>query len=251
MALIMITNDDGVRSRGIAALVEVAQKYGEVVVVAPMSSQSGMSHAISVFKPLKVTKYDGIPGVKCYAVDGTPVECVKLGVHALLNRKPDLILSGINHGSNTSVSVHYSGTLGATREGGMLGILSCGVSLDDYSEDADFSCCKRIADKVIGELLAGNIPAAGFYSLNVPKGDVREVRWTRMETGHWNEKPYKYTDPFGNDYYWLDGAFVSDKGQVDVDDMVMKQGFASLTPMTLDATDTASFEEGAGLTISL
>ena len=251
MALIMITNDDGVRSRGIAALAEVARRYGEVVVVAPDKSNSGMSHAISVMEPLKVVPYEGIEGVKAYAVGGTPVDCVKLGVYGLLDHKPDLLLSGINHGTNTSVSAHYSGTLGAAREGGMMGIVSCGISQEDHAADADFSVSMRIADKVIGELLAGRLPKAGFYSLNVPKGDVSEVRWTSMEMGRWVEKPYKYTNPFGEDYYWLDGSFIGDGGHGDTDDALMRQGFATLTPLSLDATDREAFEKGKGLTINI
>ena len=133
----------------------------------------------------------------------------------------------------------------------MLGIVSCGISLENDRNGSDFTSAQRVSDKVIGELLAGRLPKAGFYSLNIPKGDVGEVRWTSMEMGRWVETPYEYTDPFGVENYWLDGRFISDEGQVDTDDVVMHQGFATLTPLTLDVTDRAAYEANKGLTILL
>jgi 5'-nucleotidase len=142
--LILITNDDGVLAGGLEALTEVAAEFGDVVVVAPDDSQSGMSHAITIKQPIRLDNRKTINGLNIFSCSGTPVDCIKLALNQLLDRKPDLVLSGINHGSNASVSVLYSGTMAAAIEGGVNGIRSIGFSLLDYSKDSDFTLAKDI-----------------------------------------------------------------------------------------------------------
>ena len=238
--LILISNDDGVSAKGIHALAEVASRFADVVVAAPDGSYSGKSHAITVLDELRVRRVDDFSGaLAAYAIKGTPVDCVKLAFHGLVPRRPDLIISGINHGSNASVSVHYSGTIGAAREGALLGITSCGFSLDSYDDDADFSQAQVVADRVISALLSGELASARFYNVNVPLGVVRGARLCRMALAHWVERPIRFSPPFGpDDIYWLDGSFVNDNpDDSDTDVALLANGFATITPLLLDATD--------------
>ncbi len=237
--LILITNDDGIAAKGIRQLVRAASRHGQVVVVAPDKSYSGFSHAISVMHPFCVKKHEIEGAVAAYAIDGSPVDCVKVGVHTLLERKPDLILSGINHGVNSSVSVHYSGTLGAAREGAMIGVRSLGFSLADYSAEPDMNEAVRIADGLIAKALEMKDDADVFYNVNIPATEqVKGVKVSRLAQGYWIEKPTTFTDPFGKKYIWLDGEYVNtDLARTDTDEHWLALGYATISPCKHDACD--------------
>ena len=243
--LIMITNDDSIYSRGIRALAQIAQRFGRVVVIAPDSSNSGKSHSFTVCKPLLVNEGQYIQGVKCYAVSGTPVDCVKIGVHTLLPRRPDLILSGINHGGNYSSSVHYSGTLGAVREAAMLGIRGIGFSYCNDNHDTLFESVEPIIDRVIENALRSEAPKNTFFSVNIPIGEVKGLKESRIAKGHWNESSVSFEDPYGQKYYWLEGTYINDEaGATDTDMYWLSKGYATISPVSIDATDHNSIGKG-------
>ncbi len=234
----MITNDDGVMAPGIRVLSEVALRYGDVVIVAPDGSNSGKSHSFTVCDELRIRRCAGFGRAVCYAVKGTPVDCVKLGYHGLVDRRPSVILSGINHGSNTSISVHYSGTLGAAREAAMVGVVGIGFSYANNDEGADLEEASRVADAVVGAYFEGRLPKSSFLSVNIPRGRVQGVRIARMAMGKWVERPIHYRSPMGQEMYWLDGSFDNyDKDAEDTDEAMIARGWASITPFRLDVTD--------------
>ncbi|MCQ2230108.1 MAG: 5'/3'-nucleotidase SurE [Bacteroidales bacterium] len=248
--LILISNDDGIEAKGIKVLAEVAAKYGDVVVAAPNKGYSGQSHSFTVGAPLRVRKYDmGIPGVDGLMVWGSPVDCIKLGYHGLVSRKPDLILSGINHGTNTSSSVHYSGTLAAAREAALLGVKGIGFSIDDESKDADFTHALPIVERVISWALGDNGPSNVFYSVNIPYGNnIRGIKTVRIANGYWREDYHSAEDPDGDKYYWLMGSFIdTTKDAQDTDVYWLQQGYATLCPCMLDATNYTEMERLSGL----
>lgn len=238
---IMITNDDGYLSQGIRVLAEEAMKYGEVVIVAPESGQSGKSHAITVCEPLKHKKHDdyGLSGVEVWSVKGTPVDCVKLGIHQMMDgRRPDIILSGINHGGNFASSVHYSGTLGAVREAALLGIRGIGFSYFDYDPKADMSPAREVVARLLPRLISFNWPASTFMNVNMPMGKSKGLHVCPVGQGHWFEKPNKVTDPFGQSYTWLEGEFIDDEhAGSDSDYHWLLQGYTTISPCKLDVTD--------------
>lgn len=243
--LILISNDDGIQVRGIQALAKVAAKYGDVVVVAPDKGYSGQSHSITVGNSLKVTDYNiGIDGVKAYMVSGSPVDCIKLGYHALVSRKPAIVLSGINHGSNTSSSVHYSGTMGAVREGALLGIKGMGFSLANNDETADLTTSMQIADKLIAWLLAEKISADTYFSVNIPSVEkVQGIKIVRMSDGHWREDYHMAEDPWNGKHYWLVGTFINDEpNATDTDEYWLMKNYVTLCPLKLNVTATDVYE---------
>lgn len=249
--LIMVTNDDGIRASGIKALAFVAERYADVVVVAPDGSYSGKSHSFTVMDELRTRKAMGFGHIEAYAVKGTPVDCVKLGVYGLVPRTPDLVLSGINHGSNTSISVHYSGTMGAAREAALIGIPSIAFSLANYSEDADFEEAQKVVDAVLSKFFDGQLPQAETYNVNIPYGKVNGVRLARMAMGRWIERPIKQTSPFGQDIYWLDGHFEDDEPEAaDTDEAMVARGYAAMTPLLLDVTDYGTLEHANDFSIN-
>lgn len=236
--LIMISNDDGVEANGIRALAEVALRYGDVIIVAPDGPNSGKSHSFTVMDELRVRRVAGFGSALCYAVKGTPVDCVKLGFYGLTPRKPSLVLSGINHGSNTATSVHYSGTLGAAREAAMLRIPALGFSFANSDENADLTEPCRVADAILSSFFAGQLPTADYLSVNIPKGRVGGIRYGRLAMGRWIEKPTHYQNIFGQDFYWLDGRYENDDaGADDTDEAIIAHGWAVITPLKLDVTD--------------
>jgi len=238
--LILISNDDGIEAKGIKELAKVASKYGEVVVAAPNKGYSGQSHSITVGTPLRVRKHDmGIEGVTGLMVWGSPVDCIKLGYHGLVSRKPSLVLSGINHGTNTSSSVHYSGTLAAAREGALLNVKGIGFSIDDENKDADFSHAIKVVDKVIEWALKESTPSNIFYSINIPSGsEIKGIKPVRLASGYWREDYHSAEDPDGDRYYWLIGTFVdTTKEANNTDEYWLKQGYATICPCKLDVTD--------------
>ncbi len=239
--LILVTNDDGITSQGIRELVEISKKLGDVVVVAPDSPQSAMGHAITISKPLRLDLVDHLfEGVIAYTCSGTPADCVKLAKHLVLkDQKPDLVVSGINHGSNTSISVLYSGTMSAAIEAALEGIPAIGFSLCDYSSNADFSHVRSHVEHVIKQALKNGIPEATALNVNFPSiklGEVKGIKICRQARARWTEKFDERLDPNGRAYYWLTGEFVNeDKGE-DTDEYLVSQGYATIVPCAFDLT---------------
>jgi len=240
MTNILISNDDGIHAPGILALIEVAREFGRITVVAPNSPQSGMGHAISVGKPLRINEEsltdDHLVG---YAVSGTPADCVKVATGVIMDQQPDLIISGINHGYNSSVSAIYSGTLSAAREGALQGIASIGFSLGNYQHEADMTTAQAVARAVIAQALAQPLQPGQLLNVNVPDvplNELKGIRVVRQAMGRWVEEFDERTDPHGRKYYWLTGNFaLQDEGD-DTDIHALRAGYASVTPMTHDLT---------------
>ncbi|MEM7656343.1 MAG: 5'/3'-nucleotidase SurE [Bacteroidota bacterium] len=245
---ILISNDDGIQAPGILALVEVAKEFGDVTVVAPDSAQSGMGHAISIAKPLRVYKEILPDGTLGYALSGTPADCVKFATGVMMKEPADLVLSGINHGANSSVSSIYSGTLSAAREGAMQGLPSIGFSLCHFLHDGDMSAAKAIARKVIAESLKKELQGGYLLNVNIPYlplEEIKGIRITRQAKGRWIEEFDERVDPFGRKYYWLTGNFaLMDEGE-DTDEHAIRNGYVSVTPMIHDLTDYPHREEMA------
>lgn len=237
--LILVVNDDGITAPGIKALVESVMPLGEVVVVAPDSPQSGMGHAITINKPLRLQEVHVLEGIRSFACSGTPVDCVKIAVDKILHRKPDLCVSGINHGSNSSINIIYSGTMSAAVEASLEGIPSVGFSLCDYSHEADFEPSQKYVRYVAEQLLKNGIPKHSLLNVNIPKlpsGDIKGVKICRQAHAKWEEEYVERTDPFGRPYYWLTGKFVNyDKGQ-DTDEWALANGYVSVVPVQHDLT---------------
>lgn len=238
--LILVTNDDGITAPGIAATVEVMKKLGKVVVVAPDSPQSGMGHAITINKPLRLDKNHQFgPDVESYQCSGTPADCVKLAVDKVLHRKPDLLVSGVNHGSNSSINVIYSGTMSAAVEGAIEGITAIGFSLLDYSWEADFEASKDVIYKVASNVLKHGLPEATLLNVNIPKGglkDLNGIKICRQARAKWVEEFDQRQDPYGRNYFWLTGKFNNlDKGE-DTDEWALAHNFVSVVPVQFDLT---------------
>jgi 5'-nucleotidase len=238
--LILISNDDGITAPGILATVEVMKYFGEVVVVAPDSPQSGMGHAITINKPLRLVKNQQFgPEVESYHCSGTPADCVKLAVDKVMHRKPDLLISGFNHGSNASINVIYSGTMSAAMEGAIEGITSIGFSLCNFSWDADFSASKVYMHKVVKQVLEHGLPEGTLLSVNipdVPESDIKGLKVCRQARAKWVEEFDHRQDPHGRDYYWLTGKFVNmDKGE-DTDEWALANNYVSVVPVQYDLT---------------
>ncbi|UZD23233.1 5'/3'-nucleotidase SurE [Algoriphagus halophytocola] len=238
--LILVSNDDGITSKGIRVLVSAMQKLGEVVVVAPDSPQSGMGHAITIGETLRLTEEETFQGIKAYKSSGTPADCVKLAKHYILkDRSPDLIVSGINHGSNTSISVLYSGTMSAAIEGALEGYPSIGFSLCDYSSDAEFSHVEEWVEKIANQVLQNGIPKGIALNVNFPpkqKENIKGIKVCRQAEAKWQEEFDERVDPNGRRYFWLAGNFVNfDKGE-DNDEWAIANNYIAIVPCQYDLT---------------
>jgi 5'-nucleotidase len=238
--LILITNDDSIVAPGIRALIAVMKEIGDVIVVAPDSPQSAMGHAITINNTLTLDKISLDKDIENeYSCSGTPVDCVKMAVHEILKRKPDLCVSGINHGSNSSINVIYSGTMSAAVEAGIEGIPAIGFSLLDYSWNADFEPYKSYVKNIALEVLEKGLPDGVVLNVNfpkLPKEEIKGVKICRQAKAMWQEEFDKRTNPMGKDYYWLSGAFVNlDKGE-DTDEWALQNGYISIVPVQFDLT---------------
>lgn len=237
--LILVTNDDGYHAKGIHSLVEVMEEFGEVIVVAPSLPQSGMGHAITINAPLRLQELKDFNGVRAYGSSGTPVDCVKLGIYGILKRKPDLIVSGINHGANFSINVLYSGTMSAAVEGALENIPSIGFSLLDHSPDADFTLAKQVVRKVVKESLEKGVPHHTCLNVNIPavaESEYKGIKVCRQGVGHWQDEFIERSDPSGKPYFWISGSFNNlDKGE-DTDTWALKHGYVSIVPVQFDMT---------------
>lgn len=238
--LILVTNDDGITAPGLRTLIEVMNEIGMVVVVAPDSPQSAMGHAITINSTLHCDQIKVTDGPQLeYSCSGTPADCVKLAVNELLDRKPDLCVSGINHGSNSSINVIYSGTMSAAMEAGIEGIPAIGFSLLDYQWNADFSQIKNFIKQITIEALNKGIPKDVVLNVNFPKlkqEEIKGIKICRQARASWVEEFDKRTNPMGREYYWLTGTFINeDKGE-DTDEWALHNGFISVVPTQFDLT---------------
>jgi 5'-nucleotidase len=239
--IILVTNDDSIAAPGIKALAEAAMPFGRVVVVAPDKPQSGMGHAITINAPLRLQKVDYIDGVEAYTTNGTPVDCVKLAVDKVLHRKPDICLSGINHGANHSINVIYSGTMSAAMEAAIESIPSVGFSLLDYSMNADFNAAKKCVAKVITQIMQQKkIDRHLLFNVNIPAlpfDIIKGIKVCKQAYAKYEEKFVERLDPHGKKYYWLTGEFINfDKGK-DTDVWALAHNYVSLVPIQFDLTN--------------
>ena len=239
--LILVTNDDGINAPGIRFLIDIMNDFGDVVVVAPDSPQSGMGHAITInntlyCEPIVINKNEPQSEYSC---SGTPADCVKIAVNEILKRKPDLCVSGINHGSNSSINVIYSGTMSAAVEAGTQGIPAIGFSLLDYSLDADFTHSREFVKRITLECLNNGVPKGVVLNVNIPKisnTKLKGIKICRQANGVWEEKFDKRTNPLGREYYWLSGKFVNNDQGEDTDEWALENGYVSITPIKYDLT---------------
>lgn len=245
--LILVTNDDGVEAKGLKSLIETVREFGKVIVVAPEESQSGMSHAITTKFPIRVRIVKKEEGLEIYSCSGTPVDCVKLALHQLLGRKPDMLVSGINHGSNASVSVVYSGTMAAAIEGGINKITSIGFSLLDYSADADFETAGIYVKRIIEKVFMNGIAEGICLNVNIPVGkenELKGIKVCRQTDGYWQEEFEKRIDPDKQEYYWLTGYFSNSEPLADdTDEWALQNKFVSIVPIRIDFTSYSRIKE--------
>jgi 5'-nucleotidase len=236
--LILITNDDGITAKGIKSLKKAMEGLGELIIVAPDSPQSGKGHAITISDPLRIRE-EKVYGVKAYSCTGTPVDCVKIAIYHILKRKPDLLVSGINHGSNASTNVIYSGTMSAAVEGAIENIPSVGFSLLDYDADADFDASIHYARKIAKRLLEMKNPNHVCLNVNIPKGklsDLKGLKVCRQGMASWEDTFDVRKDQFGRDYFWLTGEFKEQEQAEDTDMHALANGFVSVVPTQFDLT---------------
>ena len=238
--LILVTNDDGINAPGLRALIDVMKTIGNIVVVAPDSPQSGMGHAITIDSTLYVRQLitnDDAPTE--YSCSGTPADCVKLGIREILKRKPDLCVSGINHGSNSSINVIYSGTMSAAIEAGIEGIPAIGFSLLDYKWEANFDACKSFIKTITKNVLNHGLPKDTVLNVNIPNAteeDIKGIKICRQARGNWVEAFDKRKNPSGKDYYWLSGKYVNLDAGKDTDEWALENNYISVVPTQFDLT---------------
>ena len=237
--LILITNDDGIFAPGLRTLISVMQHLGDVLVIAPDKPMSGMGHAVTISTPLRVHKIKSEEGYTEYSCNGTPADCVKLGHKAILGRKPDLVVSGINHGSNASVNVLYSGTMAAVIEGAMENIPSIGFSLDDYSYNADFSKCEPYIKSIAENVLKSGLPEYTCLNVNIPSvngSPIKGIKIARQAMAYWDEKFDQRQDPHMRDYFWLTGVFRNRDEAEDTDEWALRNNYVAVVPLHFDLT---------------
>jgi len=239
--LILVTNDDGISAPGIRTLISAMNELGDVIVVAPDSPQSAMGHAITINSTLQCNqvKIDDGPQIE-YSCSGTPADCVKLGINEILDRKPDICVSGVNHGSNSSINVIYSGTMSAAVEASIEGIPAIGFSLLDYSWNANFNEIKKYLINITKQALLNGIPKGNALNVNFPKlkeKDIKGIKICRQANAYWVEKFDKRVNPQGKEYYWLTGEFINKDNGHDSDEWALANGFISIVPVKFDMTD--------------
>jgi 5'-nucleotidase len=249
--LILVTNDDGMFAPGIKALVDVVRDLGDVVVIAPNSPQSGKGHAITIHDPIRLHKVDAFEGIEAFECSGTPVDCVKLAKSVVLkDKKIDLCVSGINHGSNASINIIYSGTMSAAMEASLEGIDSIGFSLLDFSFEADFEASKSIVKKIVSYILKNGMKDGNLLNVNIPKLPLEEIKGIKIckqAEARWTEEFAEATDPRGEKYYWLTGKFNNEGDEENTDINALQNGFVSVVPSSHDLTNYKAMDELKGL----
>ncbi|MDO4782735.1 MAG: 5'/3'-nucleotidase SurE [Capnocytophaga felis] len=238
--LILVTNDDGITAPGIRCLIRIMNEIGEVVVVAPDSPQSGMGHAVTLDATLHCEPIHIDNGIQReYTCSGTPVDCVKIARHEVLKRTPDLCVSGINHGSNSSINVIYSGTMSAAVEAGIEGVPAIGFSLLDYSWEADFEESRDFVKRIALNVLKNGLPKGVVLNVNIPKlkrEEIKGIRICRQAQARWQEKFDRRISPQGRTYYWMTGKFINEDIGEDTDEWALANGYVSVVPIKFDLT---------------
>ncbi len=242
---ILISNDDGYNSDGLLELSIALQSLGEVTIVAPKNQQSGVSSSLTFISPLMAYEKVLENGVRCFIIDGTPADCIKLAIGQLLDRKPDIVVSGINHGRNTAINILYSGTVGAAIEGYLLGIPSIAVSINnhfhsEYLKDA----AELTRDIILDYLLNEEVKTTSFFNINIPdlpKDKIKGVKFTRIANTRWDELYEKRTAPYGWNYYWFAGKFEYKENDMDTDDGALRNDYISITPLKIDFFDESLY----------
>lgn len=246
--LIFLTNDDGFRAKGFEAAIEVASSFGDVIAIAPEFPQSGKSQAITLDSSLQLNTIRDDGHVSVYSLSGTPVDCLKFAFdHMFRDRKFDLVISGINHGSNSAVNLMYSGTMGAAIEGYFYGVPSIGLSLTDMSADADFSAAVTIGKDIVGKVLAASDIKPLCLNVNIPAipfSEIRGILTCRQTRGFWIEDFVRYELPHNRTCYWVDGAFQNHEPDAeDTDEWALKHGYVAVVPVQTDMTAYSRMEE--------
>ena len=242
--LILITNDDGADAKGIEVLTRLMCEIGDVVVVAPDGARSGQSNALTVTHPIRFKLIENSNGLVRYSCTGTPTDCVKLALNEIVERKPDLLVSGINHGSNSAINVIYSGTMGAVLEGCENGIASIGFSICNHSLDADFSIFESYITQITRLALLNGLPHGTCLNVNAPMGEISGIRVSRQCDGKWTKEFAKRTDPQGRAYFWLTGFFENhEPDAIDTDEWALSQGYISIVPTKIDMTAYQALDE--------
>jgi len=244
--LILITNDDGYKAKGIRYLIKAVEQVGDIIVVAPEKPQSGMGHAITVNDPVRCFEIDFFKNIKSFCCTGTPVDCVKMGFYMLKGKSPDIILSGINHGSNVSTNVLYSGTMAAAVEGALAGVPSIGFSLTSHSKNADFLAASKVVKNITKKILKNGLKKGTCLNVNIPDvtfDEIKGVRVCRQGKAYWDDTFDKRVDPLGNEYYWLTGSFSSKESAKDIDINFLKNNYVTIVPTQYDMTCYDSVEK--------
>jgi len=244
--LILVTNDDGITAPGLRALTDVVRTIGNVVVIAPDKPQSGTSHAVTMHSPLRLTRIHNEIGYEKYSCNGTPVDCVKLAYKVIMGRRPDLLVSGINHGSNSSINIIYSGTMAAVFEGAMADVPSIGFSLLNFEHNADFAASRIYAQRIIRSVLKQKLPKGICLNVNIPHvplAEINGIRICRQAGGTWLEDFDIRKDPKGQEYYWLKGVFARIGNGEDTDEWALEHNYVSIVPVNFDFTDYPAIHE--------
>lgn len=239
--LILVTNDDSIHAKGLHKLTDIMRKFGDVVVIASEQMMSGMSHAVTIKVPLMPRLNKEETGYTEYITNGTPVDNIKIGKHRLLSRTPDLIVSGINHGSNAAINIVYSGTMAAAMEGAIEGIPSIGFSLDDFDPEADFSHVDPFIETITRKVLETGLPEGVCLNVNIPRKSeipVKGIKTVRQAKARWVEEFEKRTDPYGRNYYWMGGVFENGDPRPDTDEKALAENYVAVTPIEIDYTAT-------------
>jgi 5'-nucleotidase len=236
--VIFVTNDDGLNAPGLRKLIGIMRSLGTVIVVAPDKPQSGTAHAITINVPLRLKTIVKERGYEEYSCNGTPVDCVKLGFRVVLKGHPDMLVSGVNHGSNASINIIYSGTMAAVFEGAMAGVPSVGFSFLNFSHDADLEPCSKYIKQIAENVLKLGLPSGVCLNVNIPdaKSSIRGIRICKQASGSWQEDFDERVDPGGRKYYWLKGIFVKIDDTEDADEYALEHNFISIVPVQFDFT---------------
>ena len=242
---ILVTNDDGIDSLGIAVLAESLKEIAEVTVVAPHEEQSAVGHGITMKYPLRVIKYNKNGNFFGYAVEGTPADCVKMGIRNIMGESPDLVISGINHGSNTAINIIYSGTVSAAREAAIMDVPAIAISVTSH-EASEFSYAAKVAKLLAEKVTKFGLPRGTLLNVNVPnvpESDIAGMLVTKQSKAKWDDIYEKRTDPYGKDYYWLTGKLVEIEDELHTDQLAIKNNFVSVTPIHFDLTDYDTYDD--------
>ena len=245
---ILVTNDDGIDSAGIAALAEALKEIAEVTVVAPSEEQSAVGHGITMKYPLRVFNYYKNGDFFGYAVEGTPADCVKMGIRNIMGESPDIVISGINHGSNTAINIIYSGTVSAAREAAIMDVPAIAISVTSH-EAKDFRYAGKVAKYLAKKIIQKDLPRGTLINVNVPnlpEEEIAGILVTKQSKAKWDDIYEKRTDPFGKDYYWLTGKLVEIENENHTDQNAIKNKYVSVTPIHFDLTDYDTYEKMKG-----